>query len=151
MRMKADRQAMIQEIIETHAISTQEELAAALEDRGVRVTQATVSRDIKEMRLLKVMSKDGTYHYVAAEQADAGLNDRLIRMLTESVLNVASAGNMIVLKTLSGTANAACEALDGMHWTEVLGTLAGDNTIFMVIRSEEDVPAVVDRIYTLLR
>ena len=113
--MKAMRHAMILEIIDTMKIETQEELAAELRRRGVNVTQATVSRDIKELRLLKVLSEDGSYRYATAERAEKGVNDRFIRIFNESILSIAGAGNLIVLKTLTGSASAAAEAIDGFR------------------------------------
>ena len=136
--MKTVRQVAILDIIEKQEIETQEELASALNARGIRVTQATVSRDIKELRLLKVLTPSGKYKYATGDQADNNLTDRFIRMLAESLLSVSSANNLIVVKTLSGSANVAAEALDSMHWPEVLGTLAGDNTVLLIIRSDEE-------------
>ena len=149
--MKTVRQVAILDIIEKQDIETQEELAEALRKRGIAVTQATVSRDIKELRLLKVLSARGVYKYATADKAEHGLSDRLIRMLTDSVLPITSANNLIVVKTLSGSANVAGEALDSMHWPEVLGTLAGDNTILMIIRSNEEVPVIISRIQDLMK
>ena len=130
---------------------TQEDLAEALRQRGIGVTQATVSRDIKELRLLKVLSANGVYKYATADKAEHGLSDRLIRMLTDSVLSISSANNLIVIKTLSGSANVAAEALDSLHWPEVLGTLAGDNTILMIIRSNEEAPVIISRVQELMK
>lgn len=149
--MKTVRQVTILDIIEKNDIETQEELADALRQRGIQVTQATVSRDIKELRLLKVLTPQGTYKYATADKAENGLSDRFIRMLTESVMSVAAAGNMIVIKTLSGSASVACEALDSFRWPEVLGSIAGENNIFMVIRSLEEVPVVVGRIQEMMK
>ena len=149
--MKTVRQVTILDIIEKNEIETQEELADALRMRGIQVTQATVSRDIKELRLLKVLTPGGAYKYATADKAENGLTDRFIRMLAESVLSVADAGNMIVIKTLSGSAAVAAEALDSFHWPEVLGTIAGDNTIFMVVRSEAEVHVVVERIQDMMK
>ena len=145
------RQVAILDIIEKQDIETQEDLAEALRKRGINVTQATVSRDIKELRLLKVLSAGGVYKYATADKAEHGLSDRLIRMLTDSVLSITSANNLIVVKTLSGSANVAAEALDSLHWSEVLGTLAGDNTILMIIRSNEEVPVIITRIQELMK
>ena len=142
--MKTVRQVTILDIIEKNEIETQEELADALRQRGIQVTQATVSRDIKELRLLKVLTPMGTYKYATADKAENGLTDRFIRMLAESVLSVAASANMIVIKTLSGSASVAAEALDSFHWPEVLGTIAGDNTIFMVVRTLDEVQTLVD-------
>ena len=149
--MKTIRQVAILDIIEKKDIETQEELANALRERGIKVTQATVSRDIKELRLLKVLTPAGVYKYATADKAENGLAERLIRMLTESVLSVTSSNNLIVVKTLSGSANVAAEALDSLHWPEILGTLAGDNTILLIIRSNEDVPGVTARIKELMK
>ena len=149
--MKTVRQVAILDIIEKQNIETQEELAEALRLRGIRVTQATVSRDIKELRLLKVLTPTGAYKYATADKAENGLSERFIRMLAESLLSVASSNNLIVVKTLSGSANVAAEALDSLHWPEVLGTLAGDNTILLIIRSEADVPVVQSRLQEMMR
>lgn len=149
--MKSVRQVTILEIINENDIETQEELADALRQRGIKVTQATVSRDIKELRLLKVLTPQGAYKYATADKAENGLSDRFIRMLTESVVSVAAAGNMIVVKTLSGSASVACEALDTFRWPEVLGSIAGENNIFMVIRSLEEVPVIVGRIQEMMK
>ena len=149
--MKTVRQVTILDIIEKNEIETQEELADALRQRGIQVTQATVSRDIKELRLLKVLTPMGSYKYATADKAENGLTDRFIRMLAESVLSVAASANMIVIKTLSGSASVAAEALDSFHWPEVLGTIAGDNTIFMVVRTLDEVQTVVDRIQEMMK
>lgn len=149
--MKTVRQVAILDIIEKQEIETQEELASALNARGIRVTQATVSRDIKELRLLKVLIPSGKYKYATGDQADNNLTDRFIRMLAESLLSVSSANNLIVVKTLSGSANVAAEALDSMHWPEVLGTLAGDNTVLLIIRSNEETITVTSRIREMMK
>lgn len=149
--MKTVRQVAILDIIEKQGIETQEELASALNARGIRVTQATVSRDIKELRLLKVLTPSGKYKYATGDQADNNLTDRFIRMLAESLLSVSSANNLIVVKTLSGSANVAAEALDSMHWPEVLGTLAGDNTVLLIIRSNEETITVTSRIREMMK
>ena len=149
--MKTVRQVAILDIIENQEIETQEELASALNARGIRVTQATVSRDIKELRLLKVLTPSGKYKYATGDQADNNLTDRFIRMLAESLLSVSSANNLIVVKTLSGSANVAAEALDSMHWPEVLGTLAGDNTVLLIIRSNEETITVTSRIREMMK
>jgi len=149
--MKTVRQVAILDIIEKQEIETQEELASALNARGIRVTQATVSRDIKELRLLKVLTPSGKYKYATGDQADNNLTDRFIRMLAESLLSVSSANNLIVVKTLSGSANVAAGALDSMHWPEVLGTLAGDNTVLLIIRSNEETITVTSRIREMMK
>lgn len=149
--MKTERQDVIIEMIENNCIETQEELAARLRALGYSVTQATVSRDIKELKLLKVPARDGGYQYALPEKQDISVNDRLIRMLTDSLVSVKYAGNMIVAHTLSGSANIAAEALDNMEWPEILGTIAGDNTVFIVIDSENNVTRIAERISKLIR
>ena len=148
--MKSARHNLILEIIETMDIETQEELAEELKRRGVRVTQATVSRDIKELRLLKVLSENGGYKYATVERAEKGMNDRFARILAESIVNIDSVNNLIVVTTLSASANAAGEAIDSMKWSEVLGTIAGDNTLLIIARSNEAVETVLARINGLL-
>ena len=142
---------MILEIIEEKDVETQEELAEELKRRGMKVTQATVSRDIKELRLLKVLSDHGGYKYATVERAEKGMNDRFIRILSESVISVEAVNNLIIVKTLSASASAACEAIDSMKWSEIMGTIAGDNIILIITRSEEAVEAVMSRFNTLIK
>ena len=149
--MKSQRQAAILDLIARRSVETQEEMAGALRDMGIQVTQATVTRDIRELRLMKVMTADGSYQYVLPTQGERNLSDRFHRMLQESMLDVAASESLVVIKTLSGSANVAAEALDSLEWPEVLGTLAGDNTILMVARSREDAPGVVQRLRELMR
>ena len=149
--MKSKRQALIREIVESQSIQTQEELAEALRVHGMVVTQATVSRDIKEMHLIKVLAEDGVYRYAMIDKNDQGVGDRLIRMLSDSVVDINSANNLIVIKTLSGSAHVAAEAVDSLHWPEVLGTLAGDNTVLLIIRSNEETITVTSRIREMMK
>lgn len=148
--MKSARHNLILEIIDTMDIETQEELAEELKRRGVRVTQATVSRDIKELRLLKVLSEKGGYKYATVERAEKGMNDRFARILAESIITIESVNNLVVVSTLSASANAAGEAIDSMKWPEVLGTIAGDNTLLIIARSNEAVESLVARLNALL-
>lgn len=148
--MKSARHNLILEIIDTMDIETQEDLAEELKRRGVRVTQATVSRDIKELRLLKVLSEKGGYKYATVERAEKGMNDRFARILAESIINIDSVNNLIVINTLPASANAAGEAIDSMKWSEVLGTIAGDNTLLIIARSNEAVETVLTRINNLV-
>ena len=136
--MKSVRHAVIKEIIETQEIETQEELASALRMRGIDVTQATVSRDIKELRLLKVLSESGGYKYATADKAEHGLADRFIRIFSESMLSITAANNLIVIKTISGSAHVAGEAIDSLKWPEVVGTISGDNTLLVIALNAED-------------
>lgn len=141
--MKNARQAAILSIIEQNDVETQEELANKLKEMGIVVTQATVSRDIKELRLLKVLSAGGGYKYATADKAEHGLSERFVRMFKDSVLSISFAGNIIVLKTLSGSANVAAEAIDSMRLPEILGTMAGDNTILAIVHSEAEAARTV--------
>ena len=149
--MKTARHTAILSILESQTIVTQEELATALRKRGFDVTQATVSRDIKELRLIKVMGQDGVYKYASLDGSATGMSDRFMRIFAHSVLSFASAGTLIVLKTISGSANVACEAIDSLHWPEIVGTIAGDNTIFCALRSESDVPVVLEKFRILVK
>ena len=149
--MKSVRHDLILDIIAKKDIETQEELAAELKARGVKVTQATVSRDIKELRLLKVLSENGGYKYATAERAEKGMSERFIRILAESVMSIESAVNLIVIKTISASAQAAAEAIDSLKWPELLGTIAGDNTILVIARSEDAVESVVSRFHALIK
>ena len=149
--MKSVRHDLILDIIDKKDIETQEELAAELKARGVKVTQATVSRDIKELRLLKVLSENGGYKYATAERAEKGMSERFIRILAESVMSIESAVNLIVIKTISASAQAAAEAIDSLKWPELLGTIAGDNTSLVIARSEEAVESVVSRFHALIK
>ena len=148
--MKEKRQALIREIVENQSIQTQEELADALAARGMVVTQATVSRDIKEMHLLKVLSEEGGYRYATMDKSEQGMNERLIRMLADSVVDMSSANNLIVIHTLPGSAHVAGEAVDSLRWPEVLGTIAGDNTILVIVRSNEDVDSLLRRFRSIV-
>ena len=149
--MKNARQTAILSIIEHHDIETQEELARRLSEKGIVVTQATVSRDIKELRLLKVLTPNGSYKYATANKAEHGVSERLVRMFIDSVISINSAGNLIVIRTLAGSANAAGEAIDSMRWPEILGTISGDNTIFVAVRSAAETPAVVEKLQEILK
>ena len=147
--MKSTRHNLILEIIENKDIETQEELAAELKSHGVKVTQATVSRDIKELRLLKVLSENGGYKYATVERAEKGMNDRFARILAESIVSIECVGNLMVIKTFPASAAAAGEAVDSMKWSEVLGTIAGDNTLLIIGRSAEAIESLQNRFNNL--
>ncbi|NLJ25793.1 MAG: arginine repressor [Firmicutes bacterium] len=139
--MKTKRQAMILQIIKEQEIETQEELAEVLRNKGIDVTQATVSRDVKELRLVKILTSDGRYRYgVPYEPVYGDVIGRARRSFQEYVMEIGYSQNMIILKTLSGTANAVAAAIDDVNWPEVLATVAGDDTILVIIKSEEDRP-----------
>ena len=133
--MKLGRQSVIMEIISERDIETQNQLMEALAERGVKSTQATLSRDIRDMRLVKELSPKGNYRYVAvAKQETPDLDQRLKKIFKESVVSYDLAQNILVLKTLPGLANGACSALDGMEIDGLVGTLAGDDTAFLAMK-----------------
>ena len=145
--MKIGRQARIVDLIAKYDIETQEELADYLKKEGYRVTQATISRDIKELQLIKTQSASGRYKYARAPQAPStsGTGNRYHKIFKNTVSSISASGNIIVLKTLSGCATAAGEAIDSMGTDGILGTLAGDNTLFIVVDSPDHVPEIVRR------
>ena len=149
--MKSARQTAILSLIEQSDVRTQEDLAQKLKEQGIKVTQATVSRDIKELRLLKVLSATGGYKYATADQAEHGISERFVRMFVDSVISIVPAGNIVVVRTLSGSANVAGEAIDSMRLPEIVGTLSGDNTILVVVRNEEDALIVVEKFNEILK
>jgi transcriptional regulator of arginine metabolism len=149
--MKSSRQMAILEIIRVQGIETQEDLADELRKHGFRVTQATVSRDIKELRLVKALSPAGTYQYAVTDKAENPLSERFVRMFSESVISFDHAYNQIVIQTLPGSANMAAEAIDSLRWPEIMGTLAGDNTILLLTRSTDDVELVLERLNAMMR
>ena len=147
--MKSSRQDEILRIIREKDVETQEELASELRTLGYKVTQATVSRDIRELKLIKVSAGGSGFKYSKPDRQETAVSDRLARILTDSLVSVDYSGNMIVVKTLSGSANVAAEALDNLGWQEILGTIAGDNTIFIVARNEKDTEEITSRIHKL--
>ncbi|HIR03631.1 MAG: arginine repressor [Acutalibacteraceae bacterium] len=148
--MKTRRHAKILELIQENAIDTQEELLRLLRLEGFNVTQATVSRDIKELRLLKTLEKNGKYKYTMGNKNDADVSRNFYTLFSATVLQVDFAGNMIVLKTASGMAQGVCAALDHMDWEGVVGTIAGDDTIFIVARSNSKAVSLATTLKKLL-
>ncbi len=149
--MKTERQNQILRIIQTQAVETQEELVEALRKSGWKATQATISRDVKELQLVKVASERGGYRYAVPQRYDARLSDRMVRILSDTLVSADYAGHMVVVKTMSGSANVAGEVLDTIGWTEILGTIAGDNTILVIVRHEHDAEEVVKRLVSMIR
>ncbi len=135
--MKNKRQEKIIEIIESQIVETQEALQEKLRECGYDVTQATVSRDIKELRLTKVATRGDRYKYAVLDSDDPKQAAKFIFIMKETVLSVQTAQNMLVIKTFAGMAQAAAAALDNLFGTEVIGTIAGDDTIFAVTASNE--------------
>jgi len=148
--MKYDRHSLILKIIEEKDIETQEELAEELRRYGMDVTQATVSRDIKELRLVKVLGKSGIYKYAALERPESDLSDRLIRVFSESFLSMEHTDNLIVIKTIVAGAQAAASAIDAMNWPDIIGCIAGDDTILVILRSGSVVGDVLKRFSRLM-
>jgi len=149
--MKTKRHAMITRLIAAQNIETQEELAGILRDHGFSVTQATVSRDIKELRLIKILTPEGNYRYATVEKAEADMQERFIQVFANCVLSVATAGNLIVIKTIEGSASAAAQAVDSMDLPEVVGTIAGDNTIFVAVHEARVVPELVKKFQKMMK
>ncbi|MFZ3102885.1 MAG: arginine repressor [Desulfitobacteriaceae bacterium] len=149
--MKTRRHMKIQELIVKEIIHTQEDLAKKLLEAGFVVTQATVSRDIKELGLIKVPGTDDEYHYaIPAEQHPSNIQERLKRMLREIVVSVDDSENLVLIRTIPGNAHALASILDNSNWTEVLGTVAGDDTILLVVKPKEAAGTVCERINGLL-
>jgi len=135
--VKRERQEKILSIIKNHSVTTQEELQARLSDAGFSATQATISRDIKELRLIKALSPGGSYYYtVPPEKQGDGITLDIDFVFLESIRSVDHAGNFVVVKCYSGMANAVCVAVDTGGWDGLVGTIAGDDTIFMLLRTE---------------
>ena len=150
--MKNQRQAMILEIISERNIETQEELLAALQEKGFSSTQATISRDIKELRIVKELDVSGTYRYSASKsESKATFSNRLNTIFRECVTGFDYAQNIVVINTLPGLASAACSALDGMKMPQVVGTIAGDDTAFILMRDTHLAIEFCDEIKRLLQ
>jgi len=148
--MRYSRQNKILDLIKEHEIETQEKLAYLLKKDGYDVTQATVSRDIKELQLIKVLSSSGKYKYALGMAANTPVSDRFVKIFKETIRSVDSSGNIIVIKTLTGCANAACEAIDSLNLPFMLGTIAGDNTIMIVVDDVKNVPFLQEKFSELL-
>ena len=148
---KANRLLLIENLIENNIINTQQELQLILKNHNVEVTQATVSRDMKELRLSKTMRDDGVYCYVVPPKTlPDDLAVKFKTIFRESVLSFTGCGNILIIKCYSGMGNAACEALDALGFSEILGSLAGDNTIFAVVQSEEQCLQLIARLNKIL-
>lgn len=133
--MKIARQTKILEIIENNAVETQEDLADRLKKEGFNVTQATISRDIRELKLTKIATENGRQRYASISKTDTEVSDRLIRVFRDAVVKVDFAQNMVVIKTLNGMGMAVAVAVDNMENCDILGSIAGDDTVFCVVRS----------------
>ena len=153
--MKSARHQAILDLIEKYPIDRQEDLLAHLRQAGFEVTQATVSRDIRELRLIKTAAGDGSYRYMPATGTGkvAHSPSRFETIFRESVIGVDYAGHMVLVKCFSGMANAACEVFDAKPWDQVVGTLSGDDTFFILMRSEEAAAGICRQLqqYTIRR
>ena len=151
--MKSARHQAILDLIEKHPIDRQEDLLAHLREAGFDVTQATVSRDIRDLQLVKVADGSGRYRYMpaAASGKVAHSPSRFEMIFRESVLKVDCAGHMVLIKCFSGMANAACEVFDAKQWRNVVGTLSGDDTFFILMRTEEDATAICKALQQYVR
>ena len=144
--MKVNRHVKIVELVNKYDIETQEELADRLREEGFQITQATVSRDIRDLKLTKVATDDGRQKYVVLKATENALRDKYIRILKDGFVSMDMAMNILVIKTVSGMAMAVAAAIDEMRWNEVVGCIAGDDTIMCAIRTMEDTAAVMDKI-----
>ncbi len=148
---KYTRQRIMLDLIEKYEIETQEELADYLLERGIDITQATISRDIKELRLVKVLTSSGKYKYATMDSQHEGINERLIKVFKSSVLSVDKAENIIVIKTLPGAGQICASAIDNFKIEGVVGTIAGDDTIFIAISQMELMDLTLGNIQNLLK
>jgi transcriptional regulator of arginine metabolism len=144
--MKTRRQAKILEVIRSHDVETQEELSEYLEREGFVVTQATVSRDIRELKLTKIATENGRQKYAVLSENESGMMEKYVRVLREGFLSIDMAQNLVVVKTVSGMAGAVCAAVDAMKMDKVVGSIAGDDTLLIVIRTEEDAVRIMNRL-----
>jgi transcriptional regulator of arginine metabolism len=149
--MKYSRHAKILELIEKYQIETQEELADRLKEHGMDVTQATISRDIKELRLIKVMVDDDHYKYAPVSHTEGSITNKLLTIFTESFVRCDYANNIVVVKTLPGMAQASASAVDSLKWPEIVGTIAGDDTILIVCRAELIAEELVNKLSKMIK
>ena len=148
--MKVTRHAKIVELINKYQIETQDELAEYLNEAGFKVTQATVSRDIRDLKLTKVPAENGRQKYAVLQSAQNGMTEKYVRILRDGFSSMDMAQNILVLKTVSGMAMAVAAALDAMNWNEIVGCIAGDDTIMCAIRSVDDTVKVMDKISKII-
>lgn len=150
MGMKEQRQSKILNLIQNNEIGTQEDLALALLNEGFNVTQATVSRDIRELRLTKVSAKSGGQKYIALSNIDQQVSEKVVRVFKDAFVSIDYAGNTIVISTLVGMGNAVAAAIDAFNIEEIIGTLAGDDTIFCLVKHEDHIESVIDQFKQIL-
>lgn len=148
--MKVNRHAKIVELVNQYHIETQEELAERLNQAGFNVTQATVSRDIRELKLTKTPVEGGRQKYVVMHTKETKLSEKYVRVLKDGFESMDMAQNILVIKTVSGMAMAVAAALDAMNWNELVGSIAGDDTVMCAVRSVDDTILLMDKIQKLL-
>ena len=148
--MKTKRQTKMLELIKKYDIETQEELSDYLQKEGYQVTQATVSRDIRELKLTKVAMSNGRQKYAALTEANEDLSEKYTRVFRDAFVSMDMAQNILVIKTVSGLAMAVAAAIDAMHLHEIVGCIAGDDTIMCAVRSVDDTIAVMSRLRKLV-
>ena len=144
--MKVSRHAKIIELISQYDIETQEELAEYLNNAGFKVTQATVSRDIRDLKLTKISVSGGRQKYVIHRQEEPEMNEKYIRVLRDGYVSMDKAQNILVIKTVSGMAMAVAAALDALNWQEIAGCIAGDDTVFCAVRTADDAMLVMEKL-----
>ena len=144
--MKTTRQAKILELIQRNDVETQEELSAYLVREGFQVTQATVSRDIRELKLTKIAMDNGKQKYAVITDADSGMMEKYARVLREGFISMDLAKNIVVIKTVSGMVGAVCAAIDAMKFQEMVGSIAGDDTIICIIRDDEEAVKIMKKL-----
>ena len=135
---RSTRQSKILDIIAGKDVETQEELVAELAACGISVTQATISRDIKELGLVKTLSANNKYKYTSVKSSDIKISEKLLNVFREAVITIASANNLVIVKTLSGSANAVDMVIDQMHFNEMFGSVAGDDTLLIIAKSNDE-------------
>lgn len=148
--MKKTRHGKIIELIQKYDVETQEELAARLREAGFAVTQATVSRDIRELKLSKVSGAGDRQKYVVLKQDESHMEDKYIRVLRDGFVSMDMAQNILVMKTVSGMAMASAAALDALRFPEIVGCIAGDDTIFLAVRTVEETRALMEKLQELV-
>ena len=149
--MKTKRQSKILEVIKKNDIETQEELLAYLLEEGFAVTQATVSRDIREMKLTKIATNSGKQKYAVINDKADNMSEKYVRVLRDGYVSMDMAQNILVVKTVSGMAMAVAAAMDSLHWSEIVGCIAGDDTIFCAIRTVDDTLLVMEKLKKILK
>ena len=148
--MKTKRQTKMLELIKKHDIETQEELSDYLQKEGYQVTQATVSRDIGALKMTKVAGKDGKSRYAILQDTQPGLGDQYTRVLNDAVVSIEVGQNLVVIKTVTGMAMGVATALDALKWPEILGCIAGDDTIMCACKSSELAEGVMEKLGSIL-